>query len=212
VKLTSFSLLLPILILGCFAPMASADSISIANPSFETSNSLVFSSPGLGSWNNGPIPGWGTFANAGSWQPGPAAFSSVPDGTTVAYSNGGFIYQSLGVPLLANTTYTLSVDVGHRFDGFTNTYGLALLADTTLLNSVTGSTGLIPIGTFADESLTFTSGANVPSGNLVIELGSAGPQIDFDNVRLTAFSVPEPGTLRLLAVGLGLTVLLLRRR
>jgi hypothetical protein len=68
------------------------------------------------------------------------------------------------------------------------------------------------MGTFATQSLDFTSNATVPSGNLSIVLSSAGPQSIFDNVRLTATSVAEPGSLTLLAAGLGLALFVFRRR
>jgi len=41
----------------------------------------------------------------------------LPDGSILAYTNGGSLSQTLtGISLLANSTYTLSVDVGRRFD------------------------------------------------------------------------------------------------
>jgi len=213
VKFTTIFVFLAILVLGFTTAPAFADNITIQNASFEMTNPFLYSSPGFGVWNTGPIPGWTIISGgAGSWQPGPAAFSSVPNGSTVLYSNGGLIFQTLGVSLLANTTYTLSVDIGHRLDGFVSNYALSLLAGGSVLNSLAGSNGLIPIGTFADESFSFTSGANVPSGSLSIILGSAGPQTDFDNVRLVATPVPEPGSLALLAAGLGFAFFVFRRR
>ena len=65
---------------------------------------------------------------------------------------------------------------------------------------------------FADETVTFTSGATVAPGDLRIVLTSDGPQADFDNVRLTASTVPEPSSLSLLAGGLGLLLYARRRR
>jgi len=52
----------------------------------------------------------------------------------------------------------------------------------------------------------------LPPGNLSIVLSSVGPQSDFDNVRLTAISAAEPGSLTLLAAGLGLALFMIRRR
>jgi len=213
VKFTAIFLFLSILVLGFTTSPAFADSITIQNASFEMKNLLVTPCGAGCAYNNGPIPGWTSVgAGQGSWMPSSAYFTSVPDGSIVAYSNGGLIFQTLGVSLLANTTYTLSVDIGHRLDGYATNYALSLLAGGTVLNSLAGSNGLIPIGTFADESFSFTSGANVPSGSLSIMLSSIGTQSDFDNVRLTATSVAEPGSLTLLAAGLSLAFFVFRRR
>jgi len=138
----------------------------------------------------------------------------LPDGSSiVAYSNGGTISQTLGTFLAPNTSYTLSVDVGHRLDGNVTDYSIGLFAGGNLLKSFGASNGAIPIGTFADETVTFTSGVNVAAGEkLSIVLAGAGPQADFDNVRLTASTIPEPASLSLLAAGCGLALFVLRRR
>jgi len=79
------------------------------------------------------------------------------------------------------------------------TYMIRLYAGDTLLNSITSTNTTIPPGTFLDVSFNYMSGVTLPLGDLSIMLSSVGPQIDFDNVRLTATSaatsVSEPGTL-----------------
>lgn len=220
-KFTSLFLFLSILVLGCTTAPAFANSIPVQNFSFETTLPLVYSSPGSGTWNIGPIPSWTTAGGvAGSWQPGPVAFSSVPDGSMVAYSNGGSISQTLSSSLAANTLYTLTVAVGNRLDTFINnlatTYIIQLYAGNTLLNSITGSNTAIPLGTFLDVSFNYMSSVTLPAGNLSIVLSSVGPQSVFDNVRLDATSgatsVSEPNSLTLLAAGLGLALFVFRRR
>ena len=213
-KLTfTLFLFLSLVVLSCTTVSpAFADTIAVNNPSFEITNPLNIPC-GVGcAYNNGPIPGWTSVGGEqGSWQPSSAYFSSpVPNGSIVAYSNFGTISQTLTASLIPNTTYNLTVDVGHRLDGLVNNYMIELFAGTTLLQSLSGSNGVITPGTFAAESLTYTSGSVVPSGNLDIVLFTAGPQVDFDNVQLTN-SVPEPASLTLLAAGLGL-ILFFRRR
>jgi hypothetical protein len=216
-KSTSLFMFLFILVLGCVAAPAWADVVPVNNPSFEMTSALNLSGPTYGKWNKGPITSWTLTGEGGSWQPDTVAarsYSSVPAGMTVAYSNGGTIYQDLSASLLSNTTYTLSVDVGHRLDGLETNYTLAIYAGGNLLiKSADTSNGAIPIGTFADETVTFTSGANVaPGQKLRIVLTSTGQQTDFDDVSLTASAIPEPASLSLLAAGCGLMLFVFRRR
>src|SRR5437588_834935 len=100
-KVISLALLLSILVLGCFASPASANSIPIQNFSFETTNPLSMPCGTGCAFNNGPIPGWTiSGGQAGTWQPSSAYFSApVPDGTLIAYSNGGTISQILTTSL-----------------------------------------------------------------------------------------------------------------
>jgi hypothetical protein len=219
VKFTSLSLLLPVLVLSFIATPASADTIAITNPSFEIVDPLhpLDQSCGIGcTFNVGSIPGWVITGNAGGlFQPSSDHLNlPLPDGNIIAYSNGGTIFQSLSATLAPNTTYTLSVDVGYRLDGtvdLTN-YTIALLAGNTVLNFFSDSNGTITPGTFAVESVSYTTGATPLPGTLGIELISAGQQSDFDQVQLSASPVPEPGTLALLATGLGLMFFVFRRR
>jgi hypothetical protein len=215
-RFTSLFVVLSILSIAFVAAPASADTIAITNPSFETTNPLVKTCAGCGFWNDGPIPGWtSTGAGAGSWQPGPALLNlPLPsgNGNIVAYNNGGTISQTLSASLSPDTTYTLSAFVGHRLDGNVTNYTIELLAGNTVLNFFSGSNGTIPMGAFQNESFSYFSGATPLSGPLSIELISFGPQADFDNVQLTALPAPEPGSLALLATGLGLALFLFRRR
>jgi hypothetical protein len=217
-KFISLALFLSILVLGFTTSSTSANSIPIQNASFEITNPLTTPCGTGCAFNGGPIPGWTTVGGLqGTWQPSSAYFTSpVPDGSLVAYSNGGTISQTLSASLAANTLYTLTVAVGNRLDAVVNnlatTYIIQLFAGNTLLNSITGSNTTIPLGTFMDVSFNYLAGVTVPSGNLSIVLSSVGPQSDFDNVRLTATPVPEPGSLTLLVAGLGLALVMLRRR
>jgi hypothetical protein len=196
-------------LVGClvlFSGAAWADGIAIQNASFETTNPLIASCLGAGcAYNFGPIPGWTLTGSGGSWQPSSVYLNlPLPDGNIVAYSNGGSISQTLGVSLLPDSTYTLSVFVGDRLDNRTTSYSLSLLAGSTTLCTFGGMNAAITPGTFADETCSYQSGASMPSGDLSIVLKSGGTQIDFDNVSLDVASVavPEPSSMALLAAGL----------
>jgi PEP-CTERM motif len=220
-KFTSLFVVLSILVLGTIASPAWADAVPVQNASFEITNPLG-GSCACGAFNLGPIPDWTiTGGVAGSWQPSSVSFNMpLPNGNIVAYSDGATISQTLTSSLVPDTTYTLSVDVGHRLDvstsptgnGYVTDYTIALYVGSTLLKSFGGSTGGIAPGTFADETVTLTSGATVLPGDLSIVLTSDGQQADFDNVKLTASTVPEPSSLSLLAGALGVMFLALRRR
>jgi hypothetical protein len=148
----------------------------------------------------------------------------LPDGSIVAYTNGmngGTLSQTLtGISLLANSVYTLSVDVGRRNDAGGADYSLNLLDGSNVFCSsttagVSKNNSAISAGTFADITLTCATGATVPAGLLGIELTGGGFQVDFDNVRLdvttSGVSTPEPSALALTLVGLLMGGLLFMR-
>jgi hypothetical protein len=209
-----FKLLLGCVFVGILALMscpAWADNIPIQNASFEITNALNISLGG-GPFNLGPIPDWNSSGVAGSWQPNSSRFSSIPDGSIVAYTNGGSISQTLtGNSVLADTFYTLSVFVGNRMDGFTGNYTISLDAGTTTLCSFSSNSSSIAAGTFADETCTFQSGSTVPAGDLsvVFTSNSPGAQLDVDNVSV---STPEPGSLALVTAALLFLFMALRRK
>ena len=198
------------------SPLYADTPISIQNASFETYNPLT-SACGTGcAFNHGPIPGW--TGTGGSWEPNSTYFNTPPpDGSIVAYTSGGTISQDLGVTLLSNSIYTLSVFVGNRLDGDSGIYSIAIDAGGTMLDSLSGNSHSILAGTFADEILIFSTGSTVTPGDLSIVLSNpSGGQADFDDVTLTVApnaAVPEPTSLVLLLFGaaiLGLFSLLRR--
>ena len=203
----------------CLTGGAWGDSVAIQNASFETTNPLVASCAGPETclYNFGPIPGWSITGATGSFEPSSAYFNlPLPDGSILAYTNGGTISQTLtGISLLANSTYTLSVDVGRRFDVVAANYSISLYDGSTVL-CTTGSSSKqsIAAGSFIDATLTCTTGSSVPSGFLGIVLTGDGRQLDFDNVRLdvvSTVSTPEPSALVLMLTTLSVVGLLFAR-
>ena len=198
-----------VLCLTILSSAAWADNIPIANPSFESA--VPFSIPcGVGcAYNYGPIPGWTTIKGAGTWQPG-SYFSSIPDGSLVAFATpSNTLAQTLtGTSVMANSVYTLNVYVGDRTDAINGIYTLSLDTIvggvTNTLCSFTGDASTIALGTFQLEGCSYTSGSNIPSGNLYLLFDAVTGQLDVDNVSLTVqpTSVPEPSSVLLLGVGM----------
>jgi len=201
----------------CLSGAALGDSVAIQNASFEAASpfTTTCSGPETCLYNFGPIPGWSITGATGSFQPSSAFFSlPLPDGSILAYTNGGTISQTLtGISLLANSTYTLSVDVGRRFDVavFAANYSISLYDGASAFCTTGGSNASIAAGSFIDAILTCTTGASVPSGFLGIVLTGDGRQIDFDNVRLDVVSTPEPSVLVLMLTTLCVVGLLFAR-
>jgi HpiC1 cyclase len=120
-------------------------SLPVQNSSFETYNTLNQSCGSINCYNFGPIPSW-TSSGAGptgSWQPNASYNFPLLYRPTVAYSNGGSISQTLtGFSLQPNSTYKLTVAIGHRLDGLVANYSLSLQAGSTVLATVTAPMGL----------------------------------------------------------------------
>ena len=210
-----------------FSGVAMADNIAVQNASFEDSNPLDVSCGSGCAYNSGPIPSWTvTGGQSGSAMLDSSLYTSIPDGSLIAYTNGGTISQTLtGISLLPDSIYTLSVYVGNRFDQQITDYSFSLLAGSSVLNTFSGSNGTITPGTFEQEFLTYTTGSIVTAGDLGIQLSSAGGQGDFDDVQLTVVpvendftngdpvSTPEPSSLLMLGMGLlGITGLAVRKQ
>jgi hypothetical protein len=195
---------------------ASASPITVNNFSFEA---LVLTcAPGPACFTLGDIPGWvvSSVPSTATFKPstGPSGeYTSIPNGVNVAAVGneigGANILQALTATVQANTLYTLGVSVGHRADFPFSEYTIDLEAGGTILAS---DSSLSPgPGTFLTDTITFSSGPTPPTlgDQLGIRLSATGlsvtgaaAQADFDLVLLDASSVssvPEPGTLSLLA-------------
>ena len=150
------------------------------------------------------------------------------------------LQQTLSSTLVANTRYTLTVDIGniasgtsvagsaggggvfYDLDGFPG-YRLDLLAAGAVIGSDNNSlAGSVPEGEFRTASFNVDIGAAHPQLGQALSIrlvnlhapetvpGVPNIEVDFDNVQLTATVIPEPSTLTLLALGAGCG--LLRRK
>jgi len=169
------------------------------------------------SFSNADIPGWvrsNLTQITGQFQPGVNAgnttyFSvAMPDGITVAYTSGGIISQTVGATALANTLYTLQVDVGLRNDVPNFGTVMLLIGSHQIL-----ATGAAPLpGHFSTFTATFLTSALDVGASIGIQLSANSSQGDFDNVRLNSTGVPEPGSAFFVVSSLALVVPLLRKR
>ena len=201
--------------LSAFTALAGV--ISVANASFETLPAGGLPSGcGTGcSFSEAVIPGWSNSGISGQFQPGTPAttfFTSLPDGPTVAFSNDTTppISQTVGTKVQLGVTYTLMVDLGWRndFGSFTSA------ADLMINGNAITAIGTAPTqGNWSTFTATYTGLASDVGSSITIELLTSGGQGDFDNVRLSDSTVPEPAGFTLLGLGLaGLLVFARRQR
>ncbi len=189
---------LSVLAIGCCSvillnPGASAAFLTIDNPSFE----YPAQNPGVAA---NTINGWTRTGSAGVWNPGSQYYNNIghplPNGSQVGWSSGGTATQTLVATLQPNTTYTLSIAVGGRNDispGVGTSYAVQLLVAGSPVAWVTPVTP--PILAWTTLTATYTSPSSVLAGqHLVILISATQRQLDFDNVKLEATSVPEPST------------------
>ena len=173
-----------------------------------------------------PLPGQSYFP-AGAPEGSRAALVFLGGGR----SGPAGLQQTLQATLQPDTLYTLSVAVGNiasgvstpestggggvffNLDGFPG-YRLELLAGGQVLAADDNGLGAsLAEGTFATATLSFTSGAAPPQagqplGIRLINLDLPGTalapaiEVDFDDVRLVASTVPEPAAWVLLLAGM----------
>jgi len=187
----------------------------------------------------GTPPGWGASGGSGTghWNPTVASFANEAAHGGVGWSQGLGVFNQSGAgmmaqkvaghTILANTRYTLTLDVGHRAD-HPGAFGFEIGLLGGLLNGtgeifakLTDATSGIQIapGTFSTVSLVFETGANDTflGKELHILLGGTGIGAAFDNVTLDASplsssAVPEPATWAMMITGFAGVGAMIRRR
>ena len=120
----------------------------------------------------------------------------------MAFANsGGEIFQGVGSILAPNTQFTFGVQAGLRDDvGASSTFKLTIQAGGLALVSQEYT---ISSPGFEQFYLVYNNAVDYGSESLVIKMSYvSGGQINFDDVTLSYTSLPEPGTLSLLGVGL----------
>ena len=192
-------------------PGAFASPVTVENWSFESSS---VTDPGA--WSYG-IEGWahdGGDAFGGIWVPSSGYTMDVPDGNSIGFLSEGSIWQETNHQIEANTTITLSLDIGNRdLEGYglPEEYDVSLMAyGGTAGDTVLASSGaLIPgVGLFETLTLSYNPLLGDVGKNLGIKIFSGGSQLNFDNVRLSndavagTNAVPEPASMLLLGTGL----------
>lgn len=168
--------------------------------------------------------GWSSGGNAGWQNPTSAIFQTVPDGVQTGFIGGGggpsrgAMSQILGEGVVANSRYTLSVDVGRRPDILLDDFVVELFSGGTLLTSGSFTNADIAAGEFKNLVLTYDSTAALtdPLRILFRATGTSSDyrQVNFDNIKLdyVTTAVPEPASWAMMIVGIGMTGSMLRRR
>jgi hypothetical protein len=210
----------------CASVPAGATTLTIVNPSFE------LPAVPMGGLKTGAA-GWdilGPNSDSGVWniKASPMGYWDSPvlglDGNQVAYlassfsPAGGGLAQTLSCSacsLDAGFLYTLTGEVGvPKLQSSTAplpNYSVSLWAGSNLLGSTSG-TG--PERTLAPFTLLVDGSqfSRFSGQQLRIELFSSGPQTAIDALFLKATPVPEPASVALFSLGIGLLVLTLRLR
>lgn len=208
---------------------ADAAPIPISNHSFESPDAM-------GGWLDGVPNNW--LAGGGltaQWVENNASLGfSGGDGLQHAGldTDGGYIYQDLGVAFAANTKYTIDLASAHRAGFGHGTLEFGLFSSDAIGTDV-GTPGFADIqgvwsgsgnpsgddqfNQLRDASLlntigtgslgnvyTYATGAVTPTGNLVVFIRDAnGSRQTFDNIRLDATPIPEPAGIALVMAAIG---------
>ena len=204
-------------VMGGFVTKGVASPISVGNPSFEDLGAPLSTwtpchAPYTGCFfRYGAIPDWTSSADFASGQQQPGAsgpYLSVPS-TTIAFSNGATLSQTVAATVTPGMTYILTVELGHRIDQ-PFTASADLLVGPNVFNAI----GTAPSpGNWSPFTAEFTGTTAEAGDPITIQLLSSGSQGAFDNVSLAAAVTPEPAYLGVVGIGIaGLLAFALRNR
>jgi hypothetical protein len=207
-------------------PQLSADPILIPDGSFEGITATV-SSPTLGGTNTGSIGAWsasalGTVSLLSSVSSGDASsFLLAPtpdDGNFIAqiFLPAGIgasvsLSQTLTDTFSAQSIYTLTVEIDQGVINLLDQGSLELLADSTVVASLSGTNLQTSIGNtttgFTTVTLTYQTDSAPPEGNIGIAFSAASGagtsgRAYLDNFHLNVAPIPEPNSIGLIAVSL----------
>ena len=219
--------ILSALCVAIFAPgLASGAAITVNNASFE--DNVLSGNP----WADAIPNGWFSEGNVAGTPGAPtvdpnfnktflelssAIGANGGDGpNNLGIRTNGLIYQDLGVLFQANTTYTVDIMVNRR--GGANNVGYFGLADIT--GATMGTAGGTDSSQFttsnqflavssldpaAGNVATFTTGATVPAGNVILAIGATQGNVVYDLISVDATAIPEPSSMAMiLLAGLGI--------
>jgi hypothetical protein len=226
--------MLAAILLACVIP-AFAGNITVQNSSFEDPTGLIQCGGGFGvgncTFSAGAPTSWlsnSPSTYAGTFQPGMVpnvAYNNLVGSPSIAFINGpgpaagglnpttgGTFQQTVGTSILG--TYTLTLDMGFRKD---NT-SFVSEADLIVGSNVIKALGSNPVqggwSTFTATYTALTAGQaiSIQLRNIGVNGGING-QANFDNVSLNGpVGVPEPSTIAITAMGLGMLGLRFRRK
>jgi hypothetical protein len=190
-----------VVVTNAYGAATSSVAVVVGGANIVTVNNFSFEDGATSGPGGGTLPVAWTQAGSINWcLVASGTYDTLPEGSNFfALNEGpsdstGGICQDVG-PLLANTTYTLTVALGHH-PGFRNSPGIiSLLNGTNYTGTLLASASGIPDagGTWQDYSVSYTTGDTV-SGHLTVALTVAPAstwQGHFDNVRLTKATAPD---------------------